>query len=241
MYRRYPPACHCKSQRPCPAARPFGRARGATWSIDFAMPQRNMALSCALAALAAMTGCAGPSLWERHFVASMPGVQVSKEAPSKSAPPARVRRVPWERLQSTLQDLEQEAAASDAPIDEWAPEKRADADARLLRGLQVTAAPATVDVLGFSEFRTTQFGQPDEAELQTTARRVGADTVVWASEYLGKTDAVVERPVTTSTTWTNWYSRGRRTRTYTDTSTTFVPVRIQADQFAFVAFFLRSN
>lgn len=98
------------------------------------------------------------------------------------------------------------------------PRKNADADARLLRGLQVTAAPATVDVLGFSEFRTTQFGQPDEAELQTTARRVGRRHRCLG--HLGKTDAVVERPVTTSTTWTNWYSRGRRTRTYTDTSTT---------------------
>lgn len=120
-------------------------------------------------------------------------------------------------------------------------ERRRDADARLLRGLQVTQAAESVRILGVSEFRTTAFDRPDESELVELGRMTGGDLVVWSSRHLGKADAVVERPVTSTSTWTGWYGRGGRTRAFSETTTTMVPVRVSADQYEFVAFVLRTK
>ncbi|MFM9958416.1 MAG: hypothetical protein ACKVZJ_10085 [Phycisphaerales bacterium] len=196
-------------------------------------------LTCVtLAAL--LAGCASPSIWERRFEPAE-GV-VTAPIDARAAPvPVSLRRVPWERLDGARTELESELAASDAPFEEWTVERRRDADARLLRALQVTQAPESVRILGVSEFRTTAFDRPDENDLADLASAVGGDTVVWTSRHLGKADAVVQQPVTSTSTWTGWYGRGGRTRTFSESTTTFVPVKISADQYEFVAFVLRTR
>ncbi len=192
-----------------------------------------------LVAAAAIGGCASPSLWERRFE-PQDGVRMARD--EQRTTPVTVRRVPWERLEATLNELESDLAASDIPREEWPTERRAAADAKLLRALQVTRDPSVVAILGVSQFRTTEFDRPAERDLTDLARQWGGDTAVWSSRHLGKADRVIQEPVTTTSTWTGWYGaggRGGRVRTNSESTTTFVPVRVSADQYEFVAFVLR--
>lgn len=193
----------------------------------------------------AMAGCSGPTVWERAFEPC----EGASLAPAAEGAPVRVREVPWDRIHDALRDLEADVAASDIPPEEWPPERRAGAQARLLRALQVTADPASVEVLGVSEFRTTDPLRPGGAgaeELRAFARQIGADEVVWASRYLGKAQRIEDRPVSTYTTGTDWFF-GRRGRGrwgsgsgfYSESTTSWVPVAVEADEHAYTAFFLR--
>ncbi len=189
-------------------------------------------------------GGAGPSVWERAFE---PCVGAALTPAPKEAP-VRVREVAWERVHGALRELDEEAAATDVPPEEWPPERRDRARAALLRALQVTADPAEIEVLGVSEFRTTDPLRPGGAgaeELRRFARQIGADEVVWASRYLGKAQRIEDRPVSAYTTGTDWFfgRRGRWGRGgsgfYSETTTTWVPVAVEADEHAFIAFYLR--
>ena len=112
--------------------------------------------------------------------------------------------------------------------------------AKLLRGLQVTEDPATVQILGRSEFQTTDPVRPDDGSLAAFARKIGATTVVWTSKYRGRRDTVVDEPVTEWRTGTITTARGRHT-TFTESSTVWYPVLMKEDEYAFVAFFLRQK
>lgn len=188
-------------------------------------------------------GCASPSLWERSFDGPAAAL---KKAP-ESAAAARIREVPWTRMQETLGDLREQVAKSDIHPDEWTAEQRADAKARLLRGLQISADPARVEVLGRSEFRTTEAVKPSDASLQDFARRLGATTVVYATTSLGKADTIVDKPVTTTYTDSHWggsgwgRDRGGRYRDpiFSGTSTSWVPVVVQTEERGWVVFYLR--
>jgi hypothetical protein len=81
--------------------------------------------------------------------------------------------------------------------------------------------------------------------LETFARKVGATDVVWSSRVLGQTEKIVEHPVTTFDSGTFW-GRGRgRHRWWDDGSaenrSTWVPVRVPADDTGFVAYFLSKD
>jgi hypothetical protein len=192
--------------------------------------------------LLAAGGCASPSVWERSFDGPTAAL---KKAP-ESAAAARIREVPWTRMQETLGDLREQVAKSDIHPDEWTPEQRAEAKARLLRGLQISADPARVEVLGRSEFRTTEAVKPSDASLQDFARRLGATTVVYATTSLGKADTIVDKPVTTTYN-DSWggagggRERGGRYRDpiFSGTSTSWVPVVVQTEERGFVAFYLK--
>jgi hypothetical protein len=154
-----------------------------------------------------------------------------------------VREVPWDRVEVTLEELEAEAAASDVHPDDWPAEKKAEAKAKLLKGLQVREDPASVLVLGSSQFRTTEGLRADGDEVLKLARRLGADMIVWSSRYVGKTSTVVQEPSTsysTATFWPGGTRKGRSPATYTETTTVWIPVLIQADQTAFIAFYLKT-
>lgn len=205
-----------------------------------------VALGFAMLVALGSAGCAGPTVWERAFE---PCVGASLEPVAEGAP-VRVREVPWDRIHETLRALEDDVAASDTPPDEWPPERRAQAQARLLRALQVTSDPATIEVLGVSEFRTTDPLRPGGTggeDLRVFARRIGADEAVWSARYLGKAQRIVDRPVSAYTTGTDWFF-GRRGRGgwgrhgngfYSESTTTWVPVAVEADEHAYIAFFLR--
>jgi hypothetical protein len=187
----------------------------------------------------ALAGCAGQSAWQRNFEPGQGVVVVPAPKSQRAGAPVSIRRVPWQRLDEVRGQLESELAGSDVPLEEWPPDRRADADARLLRALQVTRDPSAVRIIGVSEFRTTDFDRASEADLRQLALDVGGDTVVWSSRHTGKADRIVQEPVTgTSWTWTGWYGRGGRPRTVSESTTTFVPVRVSADQYEFVAFVL---
>lgn len=191
-----------------------------------------------LSAALFLAGCAGPSRWEANYVGS-------RSTPLNPDAAVQVRNVPWERVQGTLRGLETQAAASDVHPEDWSEEKKYEVKGTLLRGLQVGDDPSSIQVLGRSSFRTTSAIDPsasDGAAISKFAREIGATRVAWTSTYLGKADTIVQEPVSTWTQFTVWDSRDKKgrpqAREYSEMSTTWVPIRVQADEHAFVAYFL---
>ncbi len=198
-----------------------------------------MLRSFRLLSVIALSGVLGAcaSAWERSYAPAAP--DGTPLAPQQSV---KVRDVPWERLDAALRELDAERAASDAPPDEWPADKKAGAKQRLLTALQVTADPATAEILGRSTFRTTSQTNPNDGELASFARKIGANTVVWSSNYLGKTQVVRDEPVSEwrSGSWAAGRDGRRRYDSFTEHSTIWVPVVVEADEHAFVAYFIRT-
>ncbi len=184
-----------------------------------------------------MGGCKTSTAWDRALTTgpdAAPGVSQS----------ATLRTVPWERVQATFAEIEKDIAASDVHPDEWSAAQKAAEKAKLLKGLQVSQDPTRVLVLGHSQFSTTDNLAKAEKDLGRIAHNLGADMVVWSSRVLGKTDSVVDRPVTSSTWGTGWFRDNdgeRRPDTYTEHTTSWVPVRVSLDEVGAVAYFLRVN
>ena len=210
------------------------------------MNQRaNIGLVCLGAAALLLGGCAGRSVWEQTFV-SAPDATATAALNERAA--VRSRSIPWDRMQRTLTDLERDAAASDVHPEDWTAQQKRDARMKLLRGLQFGGDPARTEVLGRCEFRTTETLRPDgddRAALEAFARKVGATDVVWSNKILGKTEKIENRPVTSSSTGNFWGSHRDRDRwwddNYSQTTTTWVPMRVPADDTGFVAYFLRGG
>lgn len=211
------------------------------------MPNRHSLSRLCLRLLAALPllmlgACSSPSVWEQTFT---PAPDAATAALADSHP-IRVRNITWERMQSTLVELDQAATNSDVHPENWSATQKADAKGRLLRGLQFDGSPENTRVLGRCEFRTTETLQPgaaDRPRLEAFARKVGATDVVWSGRILGKTEKIVEHPVTSFNTGSFWGGRGSRGRWwddhYSQNSTTWVPIRVPADDTGFVAYFLR--
>lgn len=71
-------------------------------------------------------------------------------------------------------------------------------------------------------------------ELLEKARKVGADRVIVGAPPLGRREVIRDEPVTTTSSGTRWTSRrdrdGRyRHESYSEQSTTYVPVVVDAD------------
>lgn len=183
-------------------------------------------------------GCAAQP-WASSFTPT------DASAPERRADAPVVRReVPWERLQQTLNELLQERIASDIHPDEWPAERKAAAKARLLKGLQVSEDSALVTVLGRSEFRSTSEVRTDDGGLDSFARRIGATMVVWSRTYLGRRQVTTHEPANEYTTVSRPFrdKRGHwRYDSYTEHSTIWVPVQVEADEHAWMAYFLREN
>ena len=205
----------------------------------------NIGLVCLGAAALVLGGCAGRSVWEQTFVGA-------PEAPGAAAladrAAVRSRSIPWDRMQRTLSDLERDASASDVHPEDWSAAQKQEARIKLLRGLQFGGDPARTQILGRCEFRTTETIRPDSDDrraLDEFARKVGATDVVWSSKILGKTEKVVDRAVTSNTNGNFWGSHRDRDRwwddNYSQTTTTWVPMRVPADDTGFVAYFLRGG
>lgn len=160
-----------------------------------------------------------------------------------------VRKVPIERVNAAMKDLDEQAAASNVPREQWSAEQKAAAKTRLLRALQVTEDPSRVEVIGVSRFRSTTLIRPDGPDREALAKfaqSLGATRALWTNEYLGKTDTIVEKPVTSFGTRSGYWGDGRAWRDdrwpdYWGNSTTWVPVRVEADEYLYVAFFLRDS
>lgn len=183
-------------------------------------------------------GCA-TSPWQATYTA----LSTEPLAPTTDV---KIRSVSWERLEPVLRELDAEAAKSDAPPEEWSADLRAKRQGKLLEALQVTAGASSVDIIGRSAFKTTDNVEPEDGELAFLARQKGADLVVYSRSYLGKTEKIVSEPVTTYSSGRDswWESDARRRRRHVDfseTSTSWVPMKIQADEHFFVAYFLKTR
>jgi hypothetical protein len=181
-------------------------------------------------------GCAA-SPWESSYNG------VSLKGASLESTRVIVRDVPWERYESTQAKLESMRAQSDVHKDDWSEAKKNEYKALLLQGLQVQGDPAGVEILGSSMFRSTTPVRPNSGELSEFAASIGATRVVWASRGLGKRNVVVREPVWSYSTGSDLFrdqdDGSRRSSTYTESTTTWVPVVIEEDETAWVAYFLR--
>ena len=97
-------------------------------------------------------------------------------------------------------------------------------------------------MVAHSQFKTTDnLGDP-QATLPEVARKMGANMVVYSTRVLGKADKIVQEPVNSNKFGTVWYrDRDDRYRndSYNEQQTTWVPVRVSADEVGAMAFFLR--
>lgn len=183
----------------------------------------------------ALGSCGVSSNWDRGL-SSGP----DQAAPVKSEPV--LRTVPWERVERALGELHQDVANSDVHPDEWTDERKTAAKAKLLKGLQVSQDPGVVRILGHSRFRTTDDLGRAHKDLSRIAKELGADMVIWSTRVLGKSETIVDRPVTSSTWGTGWFRDSddeRRPDTFTAHTTSWVPVRVTLDETGAVAYFLR--
>lgn len=115
----------------------------------------------------------------------------------------------------------------------------------LLLQLQVSGEPAGVEILGSSMFRLPLLlCAPTAGELSEFAASIGAMRVGRGeSRGLGKRNVVVREPVWSYSTGSDLFrdqtDGSRRSSTYTESTTTWVPVVIEEDETAWVAYFLR--
>lgn len=184
-----------------------------------------------------LTGCVNP--WADHFE-PLAGATL---ATLRDSPPIEIRRVPFERVDEALDDLEQEVIDSDVPPAEWSQDQRGARKGFLLRALQVTDEPDDVTILGRSVFRSVDPDVgPSDGELRRFAESIGATHVVWTNRFEGKRQVVTRRPVTSfgyRGGFYGYWGECRGPRRFGYTTTTYVPVVIEADEFAWLAYYLR--
>ncbi len=200
------------------------------------------AISALVLAMAALLLPACTSIWQDAYRPSpLAAGAAALRYPGEH--PVIVREAPWERVESALHELEEQEAASDTHVSEWSVEQRQAATTRLLIALQLHDSPENTVLLGHSSFATTDVVRPEDGTLEAMARRMGADYAIWTSRYLGQGTRVVDRPVPIHRSgWGHFYDREDhvwRHRYYSDFDTAWVPIVVEADRFAFIAFFVR--
>ncbi|MFO0858254.1 MAG: hypothetical protein U0640_12965 [Phycisphaerales bacterium] len=182
-------------------------------------------------------GCATSNVWERSLER---GPDQSPLAGSKDTS-VKVRQVSWDRIEGALLKLESEASASDVHPDEWSADRKLAAKGTLLKGLQVSQPASNVSILGRSQFRTSSEMRNQEPVLEAVARKLGANMVVYSTRYLGKTEKVVDHPVS-SQSWRSGYRRDRdgdyHPDTWSETTTTWIPIRMSVDETGGIAYYL---
>jgi len=181
----------------------------------------------------ALAGCT--TAWKQSFE---PAADIALE-PLPEDERVEVRRVPWERLDAALDELEQEVIESDTHPSEWEPDRLAEREAELLSALQITAPAEEAEVLGRSVFRTTDPLRPVGKHLARFAREIGADYAIWSSRYEGEREVIERTPVSTRgfAFGGHGYPYGRG---FTGVhETLYVPVVVERDEYTFVAYYVR--
>ena len=202
---------------------------------------------CRLIAVALLAtfaaGCSNP--WKESFE---PNPDLSgARFPQTTLDASDVREVEYERLQQYTEDERQRRITSaTAPADLSAQEKRQASD-RLLEALQLSARGDEAVVIGSSQFVSAEPLRPrEDKNLRKFASQLGADTVVVSSAYLGQAQRMDHVPVTSYTRDTyithSFDRRGRRVprvESVDSSSTTWVPMEVTEDRYAYHAFFVR--
>jgi hypothetical protein len=187
-------------------------------------------------------GCANP--WKEAFEPN-PGLRSAKYPPSTAT--VAVREVEHERLEQFTQgERERRIASTTAPADR-SPEEKLAAKNRLLEALQLPMRGDEAIVLGSSQFVTAEPLKPTtDKKLRDFARKQGADTVVFSTSYLGQAQRMDQVPVTSYSNDTyirhSFDRNGRRvpvTESVNSSSTTWVPMTVTEDRYAYHAFFIR--
>ncbi len=187
-------------------------------------------------------GCANP--WKEAFD---PNPELGSAQYPKFTGDVAVREVEYERLQKfTEGERQRRIASATAPAD-LSPQEKTAAKDRLLEALQLPARGDEAVVLGSSQFVSAEPLEPrSDKKLRDFARKTGADTVVVSSSYLGQAQRMDTVPVTTYTRDTyirhSFDRSGRRvprTESVDSSSTTWVPMTVTEDQYAYHAFFVR--
>ncbi|MAY73911.1 MAG: hypothetical protein CMJ31_04155 [Phycisphaerae bacterium] len=178
-----------------------------------------------------LPGCA--SAWETHFAPSA-GASLAPDPDGY----VEIRRVPWERLDEALHKLEEDVANSDTHPSEWPQDRLASRDAKVLRALQISEPVDRARILGRSVFRSTRPISPDDGSLEQFAQKIGADYAVWTSRYEGKTLVTDRETVTTQGYVWDGYRDRRYGGNYSFNETTYIPVVVEADEYAWIAYFV---
>jgi hypothetical protein len=184
-----------------------------------------------------LSACSSPSIWQRSLTK---GPDAALALTSGVIP--TLRTVPWERVESTMREIDRRITTSNVHPDDWTPEQKHETKAYLLRGLQVSQPAESVRILGSSQFRTTDPLNDATRELSAIASKLGADMVVWSSRVVGKADRVEQHMGSASTWGTGWYrdnAGNTRPDSYHEHSTLWIPVRMSVDETAAIAYFLR--
>jgi hypothetical protein len=191
------------------------------------------------AVLLAVHGCG--SAWQRTYE-GRPATSAVRLAAGEEVV---IREVPWSRLEATLSELAASRAASDTHYDDWSAEQKREADRRLLVAMQIPEPLDEVEIVGRSSFKTTDRLRPNDGELERFARQIGATQVAWSRQIVGKADRVVREPVHNSgfrpIEYYDRSDRRYRTRYEYDDWTTYVPVVVEADETAWVVYYLRRD
>lgn len=203
---------------------------------------RGMRASAAIAGVAmlgAIGACTTGGAWANHYQPEVLG-RVEGTGPVLRAQDVEVREVAWDRMEAAL-NVERRAGLGDVHPRDWSDQTRAPERAALLRELQVPD-PTAATILGRATFTSTEVAT--KKDLIERARKVGANRVVVSTRPLGQREVIRDEPVTTTSTGTRWSTRrdrdGRyRHESYSESSTTYVPIVIDADLIQYAAYFLR--
>lgn len=190
--------------------------------------------------MVALCGCTTGGQWTNHYQPEVLG-RVEGTGPVLGEQDAvEIREVAWERMEAAL-NVERRGGLGDIHPRDWTDDIRSTEREALLRELQVTDPGATT-ILGRATFASTEVAT--KKELLAKARKVGANRVIVSTRPLGQREVIRDEPVTTTSSGTRWSSRrdrdGRyRHESYSETSTTYVPVVVDADLIQYAAYFLR--
>jgi hypothetical protein len=183
------------------------------------------------------TGCAGP--WEQYYTPNLKSVHFS------ATQQTTIRTVEPERLKAFSDEESKRRVESNVAIEDESAGAYLGRRERLLRALRVSERPNSVIVLGSSDFRMYSQLEPKRGELESFAKRIGADYAVVSEEYMGQVNATEYAPVTTYSqsygTATVYGSGGSGTAFSQGggSSTTYVPVQVTRNLFQYDVTFIR--
>lgn len=193
-----------------------------------------------VAILACLTACATGGEWSNHYQPEVLGRVEGTGPVLGEQDDIDIREIAWDRMEAAL-NVERRAGLGDVHPRDWSDEARAPERMALLRELQVPDSTAAM-ILGRATFASTEVATKEQ--LLDKARKVGANRVIVSTRPLGQREVIRDEPVTTTSTGTRWSNRrdrdGRyRHESYSETSTTYVPVVVDADLVQYAAYFLR--
>jgi hypothetical protein len=187
-------------------------------------------------------GCASP--WEANFDPNSDAV--SAKFPASSS--VEVRTIPFERYERYVQAERQRRITSTTAPQDLSEQERLAEKGRLLETLQLKDRADEIDVLGWSEFTYDEPLKPNDPKLVDFAKKIGADYVVIASTYTGQVTRTEDRAITTYSQGFTTFRRGRGAgrrgafpSSYSDQTTTWVPVQVTRDQYFYEAVYLRKR